>query len=321
MEYRQLRVISGKGDQPHQFASALRGIALDGADLLYAVGDSVVKVFDAEGSLRGQWNTGKPGYCVAVGKDGTVYVGQEGRIEIYAGEEVGSISMHQPGGVDMHASQRIETHPTAWDDPQRLGLVTAITVTADHVLIADARERCLRRYDRSGKFLNNIGRQPGRRGFLIPNGVLDFAVDDQGVIHAANPGKHRVERYTAGGELLGHFGRFDGQNPEGFPGCCNPTNITVTGSGGLIVTEKAGPRVKAYTAEGKLLAVIADDVFDPNCKNMDVAVDSKERVYVVDTARLQICVFAPDQSRPVLRPERSDQETNLRTTTTRDPRP
>ena len=38
---------------------------------------------------------------------------------------------------------------------------------------------------------------------------------------------------------------------------------------------------------------MADDLFDPAAKNMDVAVDSAGRIYVVDTERLEIRVFEP----------------------------
>jgi hypothetical protein len=41
----------------------------------------------------------------------------------------------------------------------------------------------------------------------------------------------------------------------------------------IYVTEKAGPRAKAYDFSGELEAVIAADVFDANCKNMSIAVD------------------------------------------------
>jgi hypothetical protein len=59
----------------------------------------------------------------------------------------------------------------------------------------------------------------------------------------------------------------------------------------VYTTEKGGPRVKVHDAHGALLAVVADTGFDPNCKNMDVAVDSRGRVHVVDTVRLEILVF------------------------------
>ncbi len=94
---------------------------------------------------------------------------------------------------------------------------------------------------------------------------------------------------------MGHFGRFDGRDPQGFPGCCNPTNVTVTDQGWVYVTEKAPPRAKVYDAAGELLAVVAADVFDLNCKNMDLAVDSKGRVYIAETVQLHIQVFVLEQ--------------------------
>jgi len=272
MKYHQKRIVSGKGRGPHQFTTALRGVVVDSQGKLFAVGDSEVKIFDAEGTLTAHWPTSQRGLSLAVDNE-TVYVGQEGHVEIFN-----------------RSGKLLDT----WSDPQRLGSVTAIGLIADHVLVADSKDRCIRRFDRQGQFVNNIGKDNRMKGFNIPNGAVDFAVDSQGIIHAANPGKHRIERYTPEGELLGYFGRWDHQNPQGFPGCCNPTNVTVNGDGLVYVTEKAGPRAKVYDAAGELLAVIATDVFDPNCKNMDLAVDSEGRVHVVDTVRLQIYVFEPD---------------------------
>ena len=270
MQYQQVRVISGKESASGQFAEALRGLALDSGDLLHAVGDSALKVFTPDGKLLRSWHTARPGYSIAVAADSTVYVGQPGQLQTYNAE-----------------GKLLDT----WRDADRLGLVTAIGLTGKHVLLADTRDRCLRRFDRSGKFLNNIGKDNRMRGFLVPNRHLDFAVDSQGIIHAANPGKHRVEQYTLEGKLLGHFGRFDGRDPAGFTGCCNPTNVALTPKGQVVVTVKADPHVKVYDASGKFLAVVGKGDFELACKNMDVAVDSKGRIYVVDTVRLDICVY------------------------------
>jgi sugar lactone lactonase YvrE len=159
-------------------------------------------------------------------------------------------------------------------------------------LAGDAADRAIRHLDRHGKLRNTIGKDNPVNGLLIPNGVVDFAVDGEGVIHAANPGKHRVERYLPTGELRGHIGRFHGTDPAGFGGCCNPTNVAVAG-GGIYVTEKAGPRAKVYDFQGNLEGVIASTVFDPGCKNMSVAVDARGSVYVADTVKLAIFVFEP----------------------------
>ncbi len=272
LQFRPTRRIGGKGPGAHQFSGALRGIAIDSDGRIHAAGDKSVKVFEREGELLGQWATGMPGFSVAIDADGGVWVGQYQQVEIYDAK----------GGL-------VDT----WRDPDRLGLVTAIGLGVDDVFLADAHARWIRRYDRQGQFLNNIGDQHRKGGFHIPNGVVDFAIDDQGILHVANPGMHRVERYRADGEYLGHFGRFDGRDPQGFPGCCNPTNLTLDGAGRVIVTEKAGPRAKVYSSDGRLLTVVADDVFDPQAKNMDIAVDAEGRIYVVDTVKLEICVFAP----------------------------
>jgi len=270
MQYRHVQIIGGKGAAPGRFTATLRGIAVDRHGQLHAAGDSEIKVFDAAGKLQRRWPTSRPVLSIAVAGDGAVYTGQLGQIEIFDG--VGKLL-------------------TTWRDERLLGRVTAIGFSQDSVLAGDAADRAIRRLDRHGRFLNNIGKDNLVNGLLIPNGVVDFGVDAQGAVYAANPGKHRVERYTPGGELLGHIGRFDGIDPAGFTGCCNPTNVAV--HDGIYTTEKAGPRVKAYDFNGNLLAVIATDLFDANCKNMNIAVDLAGRVYVVDTVKLAILVFEP----------------------------
>ena len=262
MQYRHVQVIDGKG--------GLRGIAVDGHGRgeIYAAGDSEIKVFDAAGRVVRRWATSRPAQSVAVASDGAVYSGELGQIEIFDG-----------------AGKLRDT----WRDVSLLRRVTAIGFTRDCVLAGDSADRAIRRFDRGGRFLNNIGKDNPLGGLLIPNGVVDFGVDAEGTVYAANPGKHRVERYAPGGELLGHIGRFDGIDPAGFTGCCNPTNVAIRDA--IYTTEKAGPRVKAYDFSGKLLAVIATEPFDANCKNMSIAVDSRGRVYVVDTVKAAIFVF------------------------------
>jgi hypothetical protein len=272
MEYRQIQFIGGKGSAPGQFAASLRGLAVDRHGQLYAAGDSEIKVFDAAGRLKRRWSTARPVHSVAVTDDGAVYAGEERQIEIFDG-----------------AGKLLNT----WRDENLLGRVTAIGFVNDGVLAGDAADRAIRHFDRTGNFRNNIGKDNPVHGLLIPNGVVDFAVDARGVIHAANPGKHRVERYLPTGELLGHIGRFHGTDPAGFGGCCNPTNVAVGDR--IYVTEKAGPRAKVYDFGGTLQAVIASTPFDPNCKNMSVGVEKDARgvVYVADTVQLVIFAFQP----------------------------
>ena len=268
MSFRHLRTIGGKGTGPGQFASALRGIDVDAQDRLYAAGDSDIKVYDPRGTVLRTWRTAMPARCVAVAGDGRVFAGETGQIEVF------------------DASGRLSE---TWRRT-RLGSVTAIGFTGRDVVLADAAARVIHRLDGNGTFLNDVGANNRMKGFQIPNGTLDLSVDDKGVIHAANPGRHRVEQHSPDDRLLGMFGRFDGIDPAGFSGCCNPTNVAVRGDR-VYVTEKAPPRVKVYSS-GRLLEVIASDEFDPNGKNLDVAVDGQGQVYVTDPVRLTILVFA-----------------------------
>ncbi len=272
MHYRQIRALSGRGSDSHQFTNALRAVVADGDGSLFLAGDSEIKVFGGEGRLQRRWPTARPGYGLAVSADGRVWVGEAGQVEIFSA-----------------TGELLDT----WRDSERLGLVTAVGLHGDDVYCADAHARWIRRYDMRGGLRNNIGDRHRKGGFHIPNGRVDFAVDSGGVVHVANPGMHRVERYKPDGELLGHFGRFGNVDPEGFPGCCNPTNLALGPAGEVVVTEKAGPRVKVYDDAGQLVTVVAGgDTFDPGAKNMDVAVDSSGRIAVADPVRLQVLVFA-----------------------------
>lgn len=237
---------------------------------IYLAGDGDLAIFDIEGRQISRWGTDRPGHALAVSPDGSIFVGEAGQLEIFT-----------PYGLLSGALV----------DPERLGLVTAVGFVGTEILCADATARCIRRFDAEGSFLNDIGHDSRRRGFIIPNGALDFAVDSEGNLQVANPGMHRIQRYTPEGVLLGHFGRFDGLDPEGFGGCCNPTNIALTHEGHIVVSEKAEPRVKTYTRDGSLLAVVATEAFDLGCKNMDLATDTEGRIFAIDTVALDLCVF------------------------------
>jgi hypothetical protein len=297
LRYRHARTIASG------FRGSLRGITVDLRDRLYAAGDAEIRVFEGDARAR-RWGTAGPVHTVAIATDGRVFAGESRQIEIF-----------NPSG------RLLDT----WRDADRLGRVSAIGFSNGDVLAGDSHGRAIRRFDAAGRFLNDIGLNNRTQGFVVPNGVVDFGVDRSGIVHAANPGKHRVERYRPDGELLGHIGRFGGLDPAGFSGCCNPTNVCVVDGGpdrlrqgygesaealrakaeGLhdesalrvYTTEKGGPRVKVHDARGALLAVVADTGFDPNCKNMDVAVDSRGRVHVVDTVRLEIRTFEPEAGR------------------------
>lgn len=273
MSYRLTRRLAGKGGADQDFHHELRAVLGGGEGHWLLAGDEEVKVLDSEGELVRRWATARPGWSLALDGDGGIWVGEPGQIEIFT-----------PDG------HLVDT----WRDSELFRLITALVVTADDVFVADAGSRWIHRFDRDRRLINHIGDRHRKGGFHIPSGVLDFDRDEDGTLVVANQGMHRVERYTADGTGRGHFGRFGHQDPADFPGCCNPTNLTMGPDGTIVVSEKAPPRVKVYDRDGNLLEVIAEDEpFDPACKNMDLAVGSGGAIGVADTVALCVSIFEP----------------------------
>lgn len=272
MSLQHIQTIGGRGPGPDKWEIRLAALACaDGSDV-WALGDAAVRQFDRHGNPIADFELEQLGWSVGVDAvNHSLWVGCDGAVANYS-----------------TAGQRLST----FQDSPRLGRVTAIERVGESIIVGDANGRCLRVYDLDGRWLRDIATNNRTQGLLIPNGVVDFDVDRRTTtLVVANPAKHRLERYATDGELLGFWGRFGMHDDADFSGCCNPTNVAVAPDGRVVVTEKAPPRLKVYSAEGELLAATAkNELFDPQAKNMCLAA-SDARVYVADTARLAIMAF------------------------------
>jgi DNA-binding beta-propeller fold protein YncE len=254
----------------------LKGIALDAQDRLYAAGALGIRVLDAGGALVREWSVSAPATCVAVDANGNVYVGSQSRVEAF-----------DPEGKPLRA----------WGEPGRgrgeLYYVTALAVAGPDVLVADAGNRCIHRFDLTGDFIDEIGTRDaaaGLPGLVCPSPYLDLAIDSASTLHVTNPGLWHVERYSLDGKLMGAWGE-SGTRPEQFTGCCNPTNIALRADGAVVVAEKATPRVKVYDAGGALLAFLGPEHFTMEAAGLDIAIDSTGRLFVADPGDGRIRIF------------------------------
>lgn len=273
MSYRLGRRLAGRGEAASDFRRELRAVACDGDGNWLLAGDQEVKTFTPDGTLVARCPTSRPGWSLTVDGAGRVWVGEPGRIEIFS----------RDGALE-----------DTWHDEELFRLVTALAVSPEEVFVADVGSRWIHRFDSTRRLRNHIGDRHRKGGFHIPNGVLDFARDEDGTLVVANPGMHRVERYQADGTSSGFFGRFGQHDPAAFPGCCNPTNLALGPGGEIVVSEKAGPRVKVYDRDGELIDVVADSRhFDAACKNLDLAVDRQGSIGVADTVTLSLAIFEP----------------------------
>jgi hypothetical protein len=255
------------------FRRSLLGIAVGPGDLVYALGDDEVRIFNSDGTAAGRWKAPAGALCLTVSPDKSVFLGFAGRVELYGSEG------NRMGGFAAGESSR----------PAR---VTAVRVLGDEIFAADAAAHHIRRYDMAGNQIGTVGTRNKTGGFMLPNRALDMAIGAGRIIHATDPGRHRVTSWTAEGAPLGHFGKFGLLNPEDFVGCCNPVNLAVTPEGNVVTAEKVAARVKVFAPGGRLLALLGPEHFDPKCTHLHLAVDSKGRILVGDPVRLQISVFA-----------------------------
>jgi len=256
------------------FRESLLDVAVDGADGVIALGDGHVRAFTAGGEPVRQWLAGDGAECLTVGPDGRVYVAGAGRVEIF--ESAG----RRAGGFAFGAAA---TPPS----------VSAIAVHGGDILVADASARIIRRFDATGRQRNLIGDQGKTKTFMLPNGRLDVDVDVAGVVRATDSGRHQVTSWALDGTPIGRFGKFGMQDPADFVGCCNPINVATTPDGKVVTSEKMVARVKVFEPDGRLLAVIGTEHFDPMCTQIHLAVDSKGRILAADPVRRRIQVFSP----------------------------
>jgi hypothetical protein len=256
------------------FRQSLLDVAADGSGRVVALGDGHVRAFSIGGDLLGQWRAGDGAECLAAGPDGRIYVGGAGRVEIFdsAGRRTGAF---------------------AFGDAGRPPAVSAIAVHGDDVLVADASARIVRRFDSSGRPLNLVGDQGKTKAFMLPNGRLDVDVDAAGIVRVTDTGRHQVTSWALDGTPIGRFGKFGMQDPADFVGCCNPVNVATTPDGKVVTSEKMVARVKVFEPDGRLLAVIGTEHFDPMCTQIHLAVDSQGRILAADPVRRRVQVFSP----------------------------
>ena len=269
-----LSAIIGGTASAHPFRRSLSGVAVGSGDAIYALGDDEVRVFEPGGAFVAGWEVVKHAACLAVGPGGRIYLGAQGRVEIYQarGSRDGGFAV---GGTDKPAA------------------ITAIKPFRREILIGDAAARILRRCDADGKQIGVIGDRSKAGSFILPNRWLDFDIDSKGVIRATDTGRHQVTAWSIDGSPLGSFGKFGMSNPADFVGCCNPVNVAVTPDGRIVTGEKMVARVKLYEPDGKLLAVIGPEHFDPGCIHIHLAVDSRGRILAADPVRREVKIFSP----------------------------
>lgn len=246
----------------------IRGVAVGPDDRVYAVGDKTLVVLEADGKPRARIPLGKDANAVGAAPDGVAYVGLMDRVVV----------------VDLEGGKQ-----TAWEPIGPKTWITSVAVSASEVLVGDFAEKRVHRFDRAGKKLGVIAPNAGAGRYEIPGPHFDAVFDPSGPgVWVAHTGRRLMERYGADGASSGPSWGKSSPLIDGFCGCCNPSHFAMRKDGTFVTSEKGLNRVKVYGPSGELLGVVAaaKDFEKDVSGDLDVAVDSKDRVLVVDAAKL-----------------------------------
>jgi hypothetical protein len=263
-----------------------RGLAVGPQGSIYVAGDKAIRTFSENGQLLAEIELSDVPGCLTVVTDGNIYIGMKDHVEVYG-------------------SQRKRL--ASWQSLGDNAVLTSIAVSKDDVFVADAGNRIVLRYDTTGKLINRIGRKDPQRdipGFVIPSPYFDLAVASDSLLRVVNPGLHRIEAYTADGDLEFWWGKFSSAL-EGFCGCCNPVNFAILDDGSFVTCEKGLVRVKIYDPKGIFVGVVAGPeqlveggtsricTLPGQCQagGFDVAVDNQGRILVLDTIKNIVRTF------------------------------
>jgi len=251
----------------------LHALAIDHEDSIIVGGDGIIKIISADGEeikaidINGMVN------CMDIDEDGILYLGMKDHVEV----------MDRHGGII-----------AVWEALNERVFITSIAVDESSVYVADAGNKIVYHYNHEGTLQNLIGkkdRPKGIKGFVIPSPYFDLAIGREGQLWVVNPGFHAFEAYDHEGNQISTWAKTSMQ-VEGFSGCCNPGNIALMADGSFVTSEKGIERVKIHRPNGEFRCVVAaPDIFEEGTIITDLAVDSKGRIFVLDSRKGLIRIF------------------------------
>lgn len=251
----------------------LFGLAIASDDKLYVSGKEELFIYDTEGALINSFSLSGDAYCLTISESGDIYLGMTDHVEVLNAE-----------GKTLQS----------WESMGGKAIFTSIAVNEESVFVADAGNKVVYHYNHSGDLINKIGekdKEKGKLGFIVPSPYLDLLIGRDNELWVTNPGIHQLEAYRPNGELISSWKKTSMQL-DGFSGCCNPSHIAMLSDGSFVTSEKGIERVKIHLPTGEFECVVASPAqFIEGTIDLDLAVDSKDRVYISDPTKGIIRVF------------------------------
>jgi len=249
------------------------GIAVDNSDRIYVSGNNGVEIFDNSGKPEKKFSVSGIARSIQVDNTGKIFLGMEDHIEIFdiTGKRIGK-----------------------WKPESKSSILTSIAVTPADVFVADAGEKVVYHYDHNGKLINRIGEKDPQNnipGFVIPSPYFDLGISHSGLLWIVDPGRHTLMNFSYEGKIISSWGKAS-MGVDGFCGCCNPSNFAFLSDGTFITSEKGIERIKVYMPDGTYKYLVATPgSFEEGTRGLDLAVDSQERILVLDPVKKKVRFF------------------------------
>ncbi len=252
---------------------AVYGLALDSDDNIYVSGRNKLWIFNSNGEFQSSMKVRGDAHCVNVSESGNILLGVGNRVDV-----------RKPNG-GLNNSFQIKGAKA---------YISSIAEKDGVVYIADAGQKIVHQYTIDGKKINLIGGknlEKGIRGFVVPSPYFDLMLGRQGELWVVNPGRHALEAYNEKGDLISTWERTS-MRVDGFGGCCNPSHVAMLSDGSFVTSEKGLERIKIHLPSGDFKSVVAaPSQFDAGTTGLDLAVDSNDRIVVLDPSRKQVRIF------------------------------
>jgi hypothetical protein len=259
-----------------QFAPGLDeiyGIAVDLSDRIYVSGNNGVEIFDNSGKIEKRIPVEGIARSVQVDNTGRIFLGLEDHIEVFD-----------------NTGNRI----AKWKSEGKNSILTSIAITPADVFVADAGEKVVYHYDHTGMLINRIGEKDPQNnipGFVIPSPYFDLGISHFGQLWVVDPGRHTFMNFNYDGKIISTWGKAS-MGVDGFCGCCNPSNFAFLSDGSFITSEKGIERIKVYQPDGTYKYLVATpDSFEEGTRGIDLAVDSQDRILVLDPVKKKVRFF------------------------------
>jgi hypothetical protein len=181
-----------------------------------------------------------------------------------------------------------------WKLENEKSYITSLAAIDGKIYAADAHAAKVYCFSEEGKLLKTIGQTTDKKEltfFVLPSYYFDVAIGTENTIWIANTGRHKLVQLDADDQIISNWGETSSA-VDGFCGCCNPSNFALLRDGSFITAEKGLVRVKKYSKNGEFECVIAGpEKFKEDAKGLDIAIDSNDRIFVLEPEAMKIHVF------------------------------